>query len=162
MLKYLLTTFITFILLSAFAQDSSKLAQLSIFYKTNEWQLTEDHKKEIDNFLRHLPRIEVVRVSVQSYTDSVDDDGHNATLSRNRATAVKDYLLGKGIKEFFITARAGGEVKEPNDTEEQRQQNRRTDIVIAYKEKPEPPNGDPCRYDTTITMPNGTLVTFNK
>jgi len=54
-------------------------------------------------------------------------------LSRNRAQAVRDYLVQQGVPEGTIVSRGFGKTKPvaTNDTPEGRQQNRRVELVLS-------------------------------
>ncbi len=69
-------------------------------------------------------------VSVTGYTDSIGPVDYNERLSQRRATAVKSYLVGKGLEAGMVST-AGKGMAEPvasNDTIAGRRQNRRAEI----------------------------------
>jgi outer membrane protein OmpA-like peptidoglycan-associated protein len=71
-------------------------------------------------------------LQVEGHTDSVGGDDLNQRLSQQRASAVRDFLVGQGLNENAITAEGFGKT-EPvatNDTPEGRQRNRRVEIVV--------------------------------
>ena len=77
-------------------------------------------------------------VEVSGHTDSIGDDAYNKVLSEKRANAVMNYLIEMGIDSRKIHAEGKGEScpVASNDTDEGRQQNRRTEIrLIAEKVK---------------------------
>jgi outer membrane protein OmpA-like peptidoglycan-associated protein len=73
------------------------------------------------------------RMVVEGHTDSQGSDKINQPLSLNRATAVRDYLVSRGVDGDKITA-AGMSSTRPitdNRTPENRANNRRVEIIIA-------------------------------
>jgi outer membrane protein OmpA-like peptidoglycan-associated protein len=62
----------------------------------------------------------------------VGDDASNNTLSEQRAKAVHDYLISKGIDANRLKFRGFGETKPigTNETPEGRARNRRTEFEI--------------------------------
>jgi outer membrane protein OmpA-like peptidoglycan-associated protein len=72
-----------------------------------------------------------VKVEVAGHTDSRSSDAYNMTLSQNRANAVREYLVGKGIAAERLTAKGYGESQPvaDNDTEEGRFKNRRVELI---------------------------------
>jgi len=57
-------------------------------------------------------------------------------LSENRAKAVKNYLLNKGVKKARIVGAKGFGEADPiatNETEKGRQENRRSEIVVVER-----------------------------
>jgi outer membrane protein OmpA-like peptidoglycan-associated protein len=76
---------------------------------------------------------EIKPMVVEGYTDSVGTESANQTLSKNRAEAVRAYLVGKGIPSDKITSVGKGKANPvaSNDTADGRANNRRVEIVIA-------------------------------
>ncbi|MEP7051561.1 MAG: OmpA family protein [Pseudomonadota bacterium] len=70
---------------------------------------------------------------VEGYTDSVGSDATNLTLSKNRAEAVRSYLVSKGIPSDKISAVGKGKANPvaSNDTADGRANNRRVEIVVS-------------------------------
>jgi outer membrane protein OmpA-like peptidoglycan-associated protein len=69
---------------------------------------------------------------MSAHTDSYGSDDYNFKLSDNRARSVMEYILSKGIATTRITSQGYGETKPvvPNDTDENRQLNRRVEFKI--------------------------------
>jgi outer membrane protein OmpA-like peptidoglycan-associated protein len=74
-----------------------------------------------------------LHLSVEGYTDSVGSDAFNQTLSEQRATSVRDYLVQQGLDPTSIAATGFGKSNPvaSNDTAMGRQQNRRVEIIIS-------------------------------
>ncbi|HUR17797.1 MAG TPA: OmpA family protein [Acidimicrobiales bacterium] len=73
------------------------------------------------------------QVEVQGHTDDVGTDQYNQGLSERRANAVRDHLVTvSGIPPERLVVKAYGESRPvaPNDSEENRQRNRRVEVVI--------------------------------
>lgn len=72
-----------------------------------------------------------LRIEIQGHTDNQGNSQKNLQLSQQRAEAVKNYLIKKGIEGQRIDAVGYGDTQPvaPNDTEANRQKNRR----IEYK-----------------------------
>jgi OOP family OmpA-OmpF porin len=71
-------------------------------------------------------------IEIAGHTDDVGDDAANLRLSQSRAETVRDYLIEKGISKDRVTAKGYGETQpaSTNQTEQGRQQNRRTEVRI--------------------------------
>lgn len=71
-------------------------------------------------------------LSIEGHTDSTGSEDHNQLLSERRAKTVNDYLTNCGLKADALTSMGFGEIQPiaPNDTAENRQRNRRVEIVI--------------------------------
>ncbi len=71
-----------------------------------------------------------VRGEISGHTDNVGDKKSNQELSLKRAKSVYEYLLQKGVEPNRLTFRGYGDSQPaaPNDTEENRQKNRRIEF----------------------------------
>jgi outer membrane protein OmpA-like peptidoglycan-associated protein len=72
-------------------------------------------------------------LEVEGHTDSVGGDEYNQRLSENRASAVRDFLVGQGLSSTAITAKGFGKTQPvaDNSTAAGRQRNRRVEIVVS-------------------------------
>lgn len=73
------------------------------------------------------------RMVVEGHTDSMGSDGTNQPLSLARATAVRDYLVSRGVPAERISAEGKGSSSPvvDNRTPENRSNNRRVEIIIG-------------------------------
>ena len=84
-----------------------------------------------------LNKYDDTEVNVLGHTDNTGTDKYNLSLSKKRATAVKDYLLAQDVANSRLSTQGYGE-SDPiatNETDEGRQLNRRVEIVIVANEK---------------------------
>lgn len=84
---------------------------------------------ELVDLLKAKP---TMTIEVGGHTDDVGDDQSNMVLSQQRADAVRNYLIGKGIASGRVQAKGYGET-EPvasGTSDEARQKNRRTEVKI--------------------------------
>lgn len=74
-----------------------------------------------------------VRLTVVGHTDSTGSDAINDPLSRERATAVRDYLAARGVSasRISVAGRGSHEPVASNDTEAGRAANRRVEIFLS-------------------------------
>ncbi len=72
-------------------------------------------------------------VQIEGHTDSVGSESFNMKLSQERADAVANFLISKGISSTRLTAIGKGEgfPVASNDTATGRQQNRRVEVIIS-------------------------------
>ena len=96
---------------------------------------TLDHRS--DGLLDSLADIldahpEILRLEVAGHTDSAGSDAINKTLSEQRAAAVREYLIRRGIDAGRLTAVGYGESTPlaPNTTPRGRRLNRRVEMTI--------------------------------
>ena len=84
---------------------------------------------EVANVLSQNPGI---RIRVDGHTDTRGSAEYNLTLSKNRAKAVKDALVKKGIAANRLKSKGFGESKPamPEDSEENLYLNRRVELTV--------------------------------
>lgn len=109
----------------------------NIYYDLGKWNIKPNAAKELDRFVTFLNQNPKINVEVSSHTDSRAKDQFNLTLSQKRAKSVVDYLISKGIDPKRMESKGYGETKLLNTcgngvkcTEEQHQQNRRTEFKV--------------------------------
>ncbi len=110
----------------------SVIALRNIFFNTASYELLPTSNAELDKLTALLKTNPTLRIELGGHTDNVGADAANMTLSDQRAKAVRDYVVAKGIDGARITAKGYGETKPlaTNDTEEGRAQNRRTEVTV--------------------------------
>jgi len=110
----------------------SVIALRNIFFNTASYELLPTSNAELDKLTALLKANPTLRIELGGHTDNVGADAANLSLSDQRAKAVRDHLVSKGIDGARITARGYGETKPvaTNDTEEGRAQNRRTEVTV--------------------------------
>ncbi|NNE30512.1 MAG: OmpA family protein [Saprospiraceae bacterium] len=110
----------------------------NVFFDTASSELRPESFSELEklkNFLNENPGL-VIRI--QGHTDNVGEDLYNKDLSLARAKAVYQFLIDKGISLQRLSFEGFGEIQpiDSNDTEQGRQNNRRTEFVVLSS-KPE-------------------------
>jgi outer membrane protein OmpA-like peptidoglycan-associated protein/tetratricopeptide (TPR) repeat protein len=105
----------------------------NIFFDTDKYDLKPESTSELSRLIRILNQNTSLTIEISGHTDASGNDQHNIQLSQNRADAVKNYLLSKGISADRLTSKGYGKSKPvaSNDTEEGRQQNRRVEFTIV-------------------------------
>jgi outer membrane protein OmpA-like peptidoglycan-associated protein len=99
-------------------------------FETEKWEIRPEAYPNLDRMASVLKTCPSVKLEIQGHTDNRGSEDFNKLLSENRAKAVKDYLVRKGIQEDRLTAVGYGSTKPlaSNDTPEGRAQNRRVEI----------------------------------
>jgi OmpA-OmpF porin, OOP family len=99
----------------------------AVDFEFNSTQLTAPARQTLDEVAAALLTQPELNVEVQGYTDSVGSAAYNLSLSQRRATAVRSYLIGRGLSAAALTAIGYGKANPiaGNDTAEGRAQNRR-------------------------------------
>ena len=96
-------------------------------------KLTVGAQEILDEVIVELKKSPSVKIEVHGHTDNVGKADYNITLSQERAIAVKDYMVSKGITASRIETKGFGDRRPvaSNDTAEGRALNRRIDFVIV-------------------------------
>ena len=105
-------------------------------FETGSRQLTPESGPTVDWLVAIMKAYPNMAVHLEGHTDNTGDAAANKKLSLDRAVAVKEMMVKGGIAEARITGTDGwGEEKPiaPNDTEEGRAKNRRTELVVEKR-----------------------------
>ena len=113
----------------------NKIVLNNIFFDFGKASLRPESTAELDRLVKMLNDMSSLKIEISGHTDNVGNAAFNKTLSENRAKAVVDYLVKKGINQKRLTFVGYGfdQPIAPNDTEEGRQKNRRTEFKVVSK-----------------------------
>jgi outer membrane protein OmpA-like peptidoglycan-associated protein len=100
-------------------------------FDTNKATLRSDSENKLDVVAEFMRLKKSARVEISGHTDNVGNARSNKTLSGKRADACRAYLISRGIDGSRITAVGRGAERPlaPNDTDENRQKNRRIEVI---------------------------------
>jgi outer membrane protein OmpA-like peptidoglycan-associated protein len=103
--------------------------QLVLEFGFNKDWLNKANKAQLDQLLAAW-KCRFTKIKIVGYTDAVGKEDANLTLSINRATAVRDYILGAGVWPARIEPLAAGENNQQVQTyQEQRLRANRVVVV---------------------------------
>ena len=104
----------------------------NIQFEYNSSDLTEDSQSGIQVLTDFLKRNPDLKVELAGHTDDIGNTAYNQKLSSDRANVVREALIAKGIEATRLTAKGYGASKPlyPNDSDEHRASNRRTEMII--------------------------------
>lgn len=109
----------------------------NIYYDLDKAKIRPDAAAELDKVAALMSKYPTMIIEMRSHTDSRASTKYNNILSGNRAKAAVAYLKSKGIAGKRMIAKGYGETDLLNKckdgvncTEEEHQQNRRTEIKI--------------------------------
>ena len=109
----------------------------NIFFETDSYKLKDNSKVELQKLVEFLANNPSLRIEISGHTDNVGAASYNQTLSENRAKSVVDFLLSKGIAPRRLEYKGYGFDKSiaPNDTEQGKALNRRTEMTVLAGEE---------------------------
>ena len=111
-----------------------KLAAKGIYFETNAAVTKTESFEKLDDLVAILEAYPKTNARIEGHTDNEGAEASNLTLSQNRVSSVKAYLINKGIAEARLVAKGYGETKPiaDNSTPEGRALNRRVDFRLFY------------------------------
>jgi outer membrane protein OmpA-like peptidoglycan-associated protein len=111
-----------------------KIILKNIFFDFAKATLRKSSNAELNRLANILEEYPKMRIRIIGHTDSVGSKSYNQKLSEDRAKAVADYLIKKGVAEDRLEYLGAGESMPiaTNSTEEGRQQNRRIEFEILH------------------------------
>ncbi|MCB0803466.1 MAG: OmpA family protein [Flavobacteriales bacterium] len=103
-----------------------------LYFGFNEVNLSSSNVVKLKSYLAKLNANSASQATIYGHTDDVGTEATNMRIAQQRADAVKNYLVSKGISVDRISTEAMGESKPalPNDSETNRSKNRRVEVVI--------------------------------
>ncbi|MCC6600121.1 MAG: PD40 domain-containing protein [Crocinitomicaceae bacterium] len=112
----------------------------NIFWDYNKWDIRVDAEPYLNDLVKLFRENQNLKFELASHCDSRGSFEYNDDLSSKRAKAVVDYLVKKGVPRSIMVSQGYGERKLINGcsdgvkcSEEQHQQNRRTEFTVIDK-----------------------------
>ena len=113
------------------------MAKNQILFDSSKARISRQSGDVLDKLIAVAKPCAALRIEVQGYTDAVGKKAKNVALSRDRAEAVRDYFVQRGISPDHLTATGYGPERPAasNRTAKGRAQNRRIEFNVASVEK---------------------------
>lgn len=110
----------------------STFVMKEIYFEFDKSTLLQQSFFELMKLMALLDTYPEMCIQICGHTDGKGSDSYNQRLSENRAKAVVDYLLSKGVSEKRLQYKGYGKSMplDTNDTEEGRAKNRRVEFKI--------------------------------
>ena len=113
--------------------DYKVTGQATVMFPVNRATLSKDDKAQLDMIASGANNLKRYFVAVEGYTDSTGTPAYNLELSKRRADAVVQYLVGdKDMKFYNIRTIGLGEAQpvDPGKNRAARAKNRRVEVKI--------------------------------
>ena len=110
----------------------TRIALDNIFFDFDKATLKRNSVVQLYQVFQFLDTNPRIKIELDGHTCSLGDADYNQKLSEDRALAVREYLVGRGIAEDRITSVGFGETKplDDNTNSQGREKNRRVEFVI--------------------------------
>jgi len=117
---------------AALAAQPPKSMSFTLYFFTASTEVTPDSQPILEALFAEVAKRQVVEVQVTGHTDRVGTDADNDRLSLERAQAVRDVLVQRGLKATFIRAVGRGEREPlvPTPDEQPEPKNRRVEVIV--------------------------------
>jgi len=120
--------------------DLAKLLHIPMnFFDLGKATIKKSSEADLMKIVDILNQYPTLKLDIRSHTDSRQSDASNMVLSEKRAQSTKNWLVQKGIDGNRLNAKGFGETQLVNKcadgvkcTEQQHQQNRRSEFIITY------------------------------
>lgn len=117
-------------------RDSARgliVSMSDVLFDTGQYTLKSGAREKLAKVSGILIAYPGLNIAVGGYTDNVGGDEMNQTLSRNRAEAVRDYLVNQGVVATSVSAQGFGNSSPvaSNDNSAGRQENRRVELLVS-------------------------------
>ena len=105
----------------------------NLFFKTDSLTILKQSFKELNQLVSYLERNQEIKIEIRGHSDNIGDEKYNIELSKNRAKAVMNYFISKGIKKSRLTYKGYGSLKPvaSNKNEQGKAKNRRVEIELV-------------------------------
>ncbi len=112
--------------------EKVSMAAKNVFFATGSYKLLAKSFKSLTEVADIMKADESLMIDIDGHTDDVGTNESNQLLSENRAKAVNDYLVSKGVAESRMKSTGYGEDKPvaDNKTVAGRAKNRRTEMTV--------------------------------
>ena len=114
--------------------DSPKKYTLdNVYFESGKAVLNPVSFKELDAMVEYMKLKKTLVLEISGHTDNVGIAAANLKLSQDRANAVRDYLVKKGIETNRIVPKGYGDTQPiaDNSTDQGKKKNRRTEAKIV-------------------------------
>jgi outer membrane protein OmpA-like peptidoglycan-associated protein len=105
----------------------------AVLFDSSKATIRTESNDKLEEIVKVMNKYSNAKFSLEGYTDSTGIAVKNLQLSKDRAAAVKNYLVAKGISADRLSSEGYGIVKPiaSNKTVEGRSQNRRVEILLV-------------------------------
>jgi len=118
---------------SAKAKEFTEALHNVTLFDTDSYKISDEAKLKLDEVAEWMQKYPNLTAALEGHTDNVGRAAYNQTLSENRANAIRNYLISKGISASRLSAKGYGLTRpiDTNSTPEGRHRNRRVELSFS-------------------------------
>ena len=104
----------------------------NVYFDFAKYTIRPESFAELDELVSYMKWRENEKIEIAGHTDNIGNASDNQKLSEQRAEAIRQYLIKKGISASRVIAKGYGSTDPvaDNSTYEDREKNRRTEVRI--------------------------------
>ena len=104
----------------------------TVYFSFDKHSISSEAQADLDEVIKIAKKTDY-NISIEGHGDHIGTKEYNHKLSVERAEAVKNYLISKGLSRILITTKGEGESNPvtSNETESGRAKNRRAELTIT-------------------------------
>ena len=104
----------------------------TLYFEEGSTVILQDSKNTLLELFAEVAKRQAVEVQVTGHTDTLGKESDNDRLSEERAQAIKEVLIGQGLKSNFIRAvgRGSRELLIPTPPNVREPRNRRVEVIV--------------------------------
>ncbi len=113
----------------------STLILKNIYFETGKWDILKPSYAELERVVAFLNLNPRLWIEISGHTDNTGNVNEKKELSLNRASAVRQYLISRGIKDYRLKVKGYGMARPiaTNRTAVGRRRNRRVEFKVIKK-----------------------------
>ncbi len=115
-------------------QDALTIAIRNLYFDTDKWIIRPSSFRDLNNVISIMKKKKDWKLKISGHADTRGNEEHNLMLSRNRANAIKNYLVSRGISpNLLIVEYFGAAQSNPNKADAGvLQQDRRVELDFYF------------------------------
>ncbi|MFT6338111.1 MAG: outer membrane protein OmpA-like peptidoglycan-associated protein, partial [Halioglobus sp.] len=114
-------------------KEGASMILHNLYFEFDSYELKKESYSELETVFEFLKANRNITIEIQGYTDSKGEKSYNLDLSKNRAEAVYNYLIGRKVPRGMLSFKGYGASNfiTSNDTVENQAKNRRIEFKVG-------------------------------
>jgi outer membrane protein OmpA-like peptidoglycan-associated protein len=106
-----------------------------IYFAFDKYELTNKAKFYLNSIVAALNAVPEAQIMIDGHASAEGEDAYNDILSENRARAVANYLVSRGVdRKRIVTAGHGSRMPNEDMEREEMRRDRRVEVKVVYND----------------------------